>query len=391
MHPFRHAAEIFENRKLLARFWHSASKFWRIGASRGPALAGFLIVIVLLQLLIQVLLNIWNRNFFDAVERRDGAALLFQAEIFVPLALTSILLQAASVWGRMTTQRSWREFMTRNVIEKWLTNDRFRQLGHLTKGTENPEYRIAVDVRIATDAPVDLTLALFSSVLTSFTFFGVLWSIGGSVDVPAFGTVITIPGYLVFGVIIYSTAVTALMIFFGHHLTGVIERSNQAEAELRAAVDAFREANGQSKRPPTTTLRQTLQLKLQAVLLWWRELCWQLVRTTLVSQGNVLFAPVVASILCVPKYLSGAMTLGELTQSAAAFVVVQTAFNWLVDNYGRLADWQSSAHRVAALLLTLDELEEKERNASDTRNHSDHGHRSDHGNQSNGRNHDLRR
>jgi ABC-type uncharacterized transport system fused permease/ATPase subunit len=106
--------------------------------------------------------------------------------------------------------------------------------------------------------------------------------------------------------------------------------------------------------------QQVLQLKLQAVLLWWREFCWQLVRTTLVSHGNFLFAPVVAWIMCAPKYLSGAMSLGELTQSAAAFVVVQGAFNWLVDNYQRLADWRSSAQRVATLLLALDEIEAKE-------------------------------
>ena len=56
-----------------------------------------------------------------------------------------------------------------------------------------------------------------------------------------------------------------------------------------------------------------------------------------------------------------AMSLGELTQSAAAFVVVQGGFNWLVDNYRRLANWRSSAHRVATLLIALDELGTKER------------------------------
>ena len=104
-----------------------------------------------------------------------------------------------------------------------------------------------------------------------------------------------------------------------------------------------------------------MQLRLQAVLLWWREYAWQLLRTTLVSHGNFLCAPVVAWFLCAPKYLSGAMSLGELTQSAAAFVVVQGAFNWLVDNFQRLADWRSSAHRVATLLLALDDIEAKER------------------------------
>jgi ABC-type uncharacterized transport system fused permease/ATPase subunit len=258
----------------------------------------------------------------------------------------------------MTAQRSWREALTRHVVERWLDKDRFRHLN--LKGSENPEYRIAVDVRIATDAPIDLALAFLSSILTSITFFGVLWTVGGSIDIPLFGATVTIPGYLVFAVIIYSGLVTTLMILFGRYLSAVSERVNQTEAEFRAAVDAFRnESSAGEGGAEGMDKRQIFQLKLQSVLLWWREYCWQLVRTTLVSHSNYLFATVVGWLLCVPKYLSGAMSLGEFTQSAAAFVVVQSAFNWLVDNYTRLSDWRSSAHRVATLLLALDELKQE--------------------------------
>jgi vitamin B12/bleomycin/antimicrobial peptide transport system ATP-binding/permease protein len=50
------------------------------------------------------------------------------------------------------------------------------------------------------------------------------------------------------------------------------------------------------------------------------------------------------------------MTLGELTQAAAAFTLVQGSFNWLVDNFNRVADWVSSLERVGGLLLSLDRL-----------------------------------
>jgi vitamin B12/bleomycin/antimicrobial peptide transport system ATP-binding/permease protein len=355
-------AANLDERKLLARFWRSASCFWREDIPRAPVLVIFLVGIVLLQLFVQVLLNLWNRHFFDALERRDVQTLWFQAMIFFPLAAASILLAATSVWGRMRTQRSWREALTRHVVGKWLEKDRFRRLNHLIpKGTENPEYRIGFDIRIATDAPVDLTLALLSSVLTAITFFSVLWSVGGSITFAVFGLVVTIPGYLVIGAIAYSGVVSSLMVLFGHHLSGVIERTQQSEAELRSTVDSFRGADGQEGDASSMAeKKQKLQLKLQAVLLWWREYCWQLVLTTLVSHGNFLCAPVVAWFLCVPKYLSGAMSLGELTQSAAAFVVVQGAFNWVVDNYQRLSDWRSAAHRVATLLLALDEVEASE-------------------------------
>ena len=361
MRLFRQISLILDQKQLLARFWQSASQFWRGNKAWIAGLVVFLIVIVLLQLLVQILLNLWNRNFFDSLERKDAQALWVQAQLFVPLAAISILLAAASVWGRMTTQRSWREALTRQVIEKWLAKERFRKLNHFVEGAENPEYRIAVDIRIATDAPIDLALAFFSSLLTAVAFFSVLWTIGGSIDIVIFGRTLTIPAYLVIGVIIYSGAMSGFMVFFGHHLTSVIERSNQAEAEFRAAVDAVsEEAEHTEIKTSEADKHYALSLRLQAVLLWWREFCWQLVRTTLVSHGNFLFAPVVAWLLCVPKYLSGAMSLGELTQAAAAFVTVQSAFNWLVDNYQRLADWRSSAHRVATLLIALDEIEAKE-------------------------------
>ena len=364
MRLFQQIALFVDQKQLFARFWKSASQAWADRKLVANALAAFLIVLVLLQLLVQLLLNLWNRNFFDALERRDAHALWVQAQLFVPLAAVSIALAATSVWGRMTAQRGWREALTRHVVGRWLANERYRGLNHLNyfvRGTENPEYRIAVDIRIATDAPIDLALAFITSILTSLTFFGVLWSVGGSIDVAIFGRTLTIPGYLVIGVILYSGGMSALMILIGHHLTGVIERMNQAEAEFRAAVDAFRaEAPGDAAKALEDEKRRTMWLRLQTVLLWWREFCGQLVRTTLISHGNFLLAPVVAWLLCVPKYLSGAMSLGELTQTAAAFVTVQTAFNWLVDNFQRVADWRSSVHRVATLLNALDALEAKE-------------------------------
>jgi putative ATP-binding cassette transporter len=352
-----------ERNHLLARFWRAASYAWRERRALAIGLAVFLIAVALLQLLVQVLLNLWNRDFFDALGRRDAHGLWVQAQLFFPLAAGSIVLAATSVWGRMTAQRVWREALTRHVLNRWLERDRFRKLGRIVEGTENPEYRIAVDIRTSTDAPIDLALAFFSSIVTSITFFGVLWSVGGSLDMELFGRAVTIPGYLVLGVIVYSGMVTGLMIFTGHHMTGIIERMNQAEAEFRAAIDVFRRV-GNEPVIIDGEKRGALWLKLKSVLYWWRALCWQLVRTTLVSSGNVLLAPVVAWILCAPKYLSGAMSLGELTQTAAAFVTVQGAFNWLVDNYQRLADWRSSAHRLSTLLVALDEIEAKEQTAA---------------------------
>jgi putative ATP-binding cassette transporter len=80
-------------------------------------------------------------------------------------------------------------------------------------------------------------------------------------------------------------------------------------------------------------------------------------RTTIVSQTSGYIAPILPIILCAPKFLDNAMTLGEVMQAASAFTIVQSALNWFVDNYPRLADWAASARRVASLELALDGLE----------------------------------
>ena len=79
---------------------------------------------------------------------------------------------------------------------------------------------------------------------------------------------------------------------------------------------------------------------------------------------NSLLTPIIALLLCMPKYLAGTMTLGEVVQAAAAFAILQGAFNWITDNYGRLAEWISSANRVASLLLALDQIDPTERSTN---------------------------
>jgi vitamin B12/bleomycin/antimicrobial peptide transport system ATP-binding/permease protein len=96
------------------------------------------------------------------------------------------------------------------------------------------------------------------------------------------------------------------------------------------------------------------------VLRRWRELCRQHMKTTVVSQGSSLIAPVIPIILCAPKFLDGSLSLGQVMQAASAFTIVQGAFSWLVDNYPRLADWNASARRIASLMFSLDALERAE-------------------------------
>jgi vitamin B12/bleomycin/antimicrobial peptide transport system ATP-binding/permease protein len=357
----------FDNKQLWSRFWQSAAEFWRGSTAVETWVLTFaLVIIVIAQLVVQYRLNYWNRDFFNALERKDGLALEYQAMLFPILAGSAIALASMSVWGRMTAQRKWREAMTRHLVKYWLADQHYRRLATVTVDHKNPEYRIAQDTRMATDAPIDFAVAMLSAFLTAATFMQVLWSVGGDVTFVAFGVVVWVPAYLLIAVLVYCTAATLLMIAVGHRLTQVVQKKNQSEAELIAAANVFRES-GEGAAPPggESKERGQLWLALQLTLARWRDICSQLMRMTLVSQANVVVAPIIGLVLCAPKYLSGEMALGELTQAAAAFTTVQLSFSWVIDNYQRVADWRSSVNRVAALLLAIDELNHVEESRRD--------------------------
>jgi vitamin B12/bleomycin/antimicrobial peptide transport system ATP-binding/permease protein len=349
------------DRARLVRFWASARGFWRGKSAMiaWPLTVG-LVVIAVLQLAVQYRLNYWNRDFFNALARHDGDTLWRQVAVFAPLAIMSVGLSVISVWTRMTTQRKWRQWLTTDILGDWLADDHYRTLEAVPGEYKNAEYRISFDAKSATDSPVDLTLGLVNSVMTAGVFTGVLWSVGGGLTIAVGGLMVTIPGYLVIGAVIYALVFTGVMLVIGRNLPSVIQMQSQSEAEFLAAANEIRESGSHPASDRDLKRQSAVWDALSQVLLRWRQLLWQLMGTTFVSQTDLLFAPVFGWFLCVPKYLAGSMTLGELTQASAAFVTVQVAFNWLVDNYQRLSDWRSAADRVAVLLLALDQVKQSE-------------------------------
>jgi putative ATP-binding cassette transporter len=346
--------------RLAFRFWISASGFWR-GRSAGRAwsLILLLVAVVVLQLTVQYKLNFWFRNFFDAFGRRDGPALWTQTLIFVAIVVASVALAILSVWARMATQRGWREWLSRYLIEHWLSDGHHLAPIFAAGARQSPEYRIAEDARVATEVPVDLAFGLLTAVLTAVVFIDVLWRIGGRLVIDAFGLSFVLPAYLVIAVILYSATLTMAMLAICRRLPLAVEEKNQAEAELRSMASRLtRIHEGPRAGGKTGAELRGLRTVLNKVIHRWRALSFQLMRFTLLSHANLLIAPVIAWIICAPNYLHGSMTLGEVAQASAAFVTVQTALNWVVGNYQNLAEWTASVNRVSVLLLSWDLIDD---------------------------------
>ncbi|EKS39837.1 hypothetical protein HMPREF9695_01798 [Afipia broomeae ATCC 49717] len=347
---------------LLTRFWISARGFWGRGGGRLAWTLSFgLLALIVLQITFQYGINVWNRSIFDAIEKKDAAKVFYLTGIFFPLAIGSVVIGVVQVFARMSIQRRWRAWLTNSVVSRWLANGRYYQLNLVDGDHKNPEYRIAEDLRVATDAPVDFAAGVTQAFLSAATFIVVLWTIGGALTLSVGGSTVTIPGFLVIAAVVYAAIASGSMMIIGRNFVSVSESKNQAEAEYRYALTRVRE-NGESIAllGGEEEERSGIDKSFGNVLRQWARLCGQHMRTTVVSQGSSLIAPVIPILLCAPKFLEGSMSLGQVMQAASAFTIVQAAFGWLVDNYPRLAEWNAGARRIASLMMSLDGLERAE-------------------------------
>ena len=320
-----------------------------------------LLIIILLNLAAAYAMNQWNRSIFDALEKKEAATVLNLSLVYFAILAISVAFAVAQVYARMTLQRRWRQWLTDILVDRWLKSGRYYQLNLVSGDHKNPEYRIADDVRIATESPVDFVSGVTSAFLSAATFIVVLWTIGGALSITIGGTALYIPGFLVIAAVLYAVIASGAMMRIGRRFVTVSEEKNQSEAELRYVLTRLRE-NGESIAliQGEQEERAGVDRALGKVLRAWRSICTQYMKTTVVSSSSGFIAPVLPIILCAPKYLDGSMSLGQVMQAASAFTIVQGAFNWLVDNYPRLADWSASARRAASLMVSLDGLERAE-------------------------------
>jgi putative ATP-binding cassette transporter len=353
------SAATTNREQYLQRFWKDAVGFWGPHGTRlSWLLSGLILLIIFLNLIATYGMNVWTRSIFDALQSSDSRGVLFLSMIYLPLLAACVVLGVTNVYARMTIQRRWREWLNNRLVDRWLKNGNYYQLNCAGSAAKNPECRIADDVRIATEAPIDFAAGIITSVLSAVTFIAVLWTLGGGLTLHLGEMGITIPGFLVFAAVIYAVFASAFTVFIGRRFIKVSESKNQAEAEYRYALTRLRE-NGESVAllRGENEERNSVDSSFKTVLSAWRDICTQFMRTAIVAQTSGYVAPILPIILCAPKFLEGSMTLGAVMQAASAFTIVQGAFNWLVDNFPRLADWTASARRIASLQASLDGLE----------------------------------
>jgi putative ATP-binding cassette transporter len=344
-----------EEERDLASYLSFAGRFWK-GSARRRAwlLTGGMASFIIFNLIVQVGINRWNAYFFNALERKDVATATRATFLFVALTVLAAAVAVGMVQFRMRLQVAWRQWLTGELLSHWLAEQRFYRLSISAPEIDAPEFRMAEDGRIATEPVVDFVIGLTNAGLLAITFLGVLWSVGGSITIAGY----TIPGYMVFASLLYALFMSGFMARLGRPLVQKVERKNEAEARLRFELGRVRENAEQiALIGGEKDERKALAGTLRSLVARWLEVVSQQAHMTWFINGNSVLAGVFPLLLAAPKYLSGAMTLGSMMQTSAAFVQVQLALNWLVENYIRVAEWLASVSRVVALRGALSDLD----------------------------------
>jgi putative ATP-binding cassette transporter len=317
-----------------------------------------IIVLNLLMVGMNLILNFWNRDFFNAIQAYDVTTAvrllwLYVAEPgglpmpgFVEIVVAYVVIAVYAFYLNQMLQIRWRQWMTRHYVDNWLSDRAYYNisLSHAKGlGLDNPDQRISEDLRDYTASTLSLGLDFISNVVTLFSFVFILYAISGSIKL--FG--VTIPGYMLWVALIYSVAGTFLTHLIGRKLIPLSFNQQRVEADFRYNLIRVRE------NPEAIALyhgegdeRLSLGERFEAV----KDNFWAIMRRTkalnffTVSFNQV--AGIFPLIVALPRFFAHKIGLGGLTQIQGAFSQVQGALSWFITSYSDLVTYRATVSRL---------------------------------------------
>jgi putative ATP-binding cassette transporter len=335
--------------------------FWASRVRSRIILLGAGVVIVIgLTAFGQVRLNAWNQPFYDALARKNFLEFLQQLGVFAYLAGGLLILNVAQSWLNQAVKVKLREGLVRDLFDEWLKPRRAFHLGNAGEIGANPDQRIHEDARHLTELSTDLGLGLLQSSLLLGSFIEVLWVLSEHVVFHVKGHSFSIPGYMVWCAIFYAGTASWVSWLVGRPLIRLNSERYSREADLRFALVRLNEhSDSVALYGGEQDEKQRLILELRRVI----EIMWRIVnastRLICITAGYGWFTIIAPILVAVPGYFSGKLSFGSLMMVVGAFMQVQGALRWFIDNFGTIADWQATLIRIASFretLYTMDNL-----------------------------------
>ncbi len=318
---------------------------------------GLLLAIVLLNLgavWMLVLINDWNRLFYDALQNKDADVFWVQLGRFLMLAFAFIIIAVYKQYLTQVLAMNWRAWMSRHYLERWLSSHAFYKMelarfsdDKPTRSPDNPDQRIQEDINKFTSSTLSLSMGLLNAVVTLISFIGILWGLSGGFDFQFQGQSYEIAGFMVWMALIYCFVGSVATHYIGRALIHLNFEQQRFEADFRhhmVRVREYSEAIALDRGEKVE--RQQLDLRLGHVLANTLRLLKAQKKLTWFTVGFSQAATVFPFIVAAPRFFSGAIQLGELMQIATAFGRVQDALSWFVDSYDELAVWRATTDRL---------------------------------------------
>jgi vitamin B12/bleomycin/antimicrobial peptide transport system ATP-binding/permease protein len=350
---------VVTKRGFLRQAWDLAWPYWN--SEEKWTARGLLVAVIALNLItvaLNVRLNSWNNDFYDALQQYNWPEFWRQFAIFGIIAFSLIVVAVYSLYLRQILHIKWRRWLTDRFLRDWLGNQSYYRMQLNQATTDNPDQRISDDLDRFATITLALSLGLLSSCVTLASFVTILWTLSGALRIPlGAGMAITIPGYMVFAALIYAVGGTLLTRWIGYPLIRLNFDQQRYEADFRFSMVRLRE-NAENVAFYGGEGREfdTFQSRFARIVAnWWgiikrrKKLTWF---TTGYSQLAIIFPFVVAA----PRYFDKAIQLGGLMQISSAFNQVQDALSFIISSYTEIAEYQSVVQRLSGFRARMDDI-----------------------------------
>jgi putative ATP-binding cassette transporter len=336
-------------RSTLATVWRIAAPYFRSEDKwAGRGLLAAVIAIELTVVFLTVLFNRWNNVFYNALQEHNQAVFTYQIGYFCVLAAFWIGLKVYQLYLNQWLQIRWRRWMTARYLGGWLHEANHYRMQLLGDAADNPDQRIAEDTQRFVEQTLALGIGLLSAVVTLASFIVILWDLSNQAPLHLFGKDIPIPGYLVWGALIYALLGTLLTHLIGRPLVALNFQQQRFEADFRFNLVRTRENAEQIallRGEPVERMR--LLSRFALVVNNWIGIMQRTKKLTAFTATYSQVSVIVPYVLIAPAFFAEKIQLGGMMQTVNAFSSVQDALSFFIASYRTLAEWQAVVARLS--------------------------------------------
>lgn len=351
-------------RDILRQIWRFV---WIASTGPGRYLSLLLLaVIIACQLAaIQVTLRQvqWSADFFNALQRIDAQAAVAQIGVFAILIVISASLYLVSRYCKRLLQFRWRQRLSEALLDHWTITKAYWFL-HPNLGPEksidNPDQRIAEDCSMFPEfilgghdgAGRAGVLDFIMSLIGLVSYVILLWQLSTfALQFSLFGFEVEIPRYIVWAAPVYVLLSTALTHLLGRQLPGLLMEEQRREADFRFALVNLREnASAIALSDGDTADTKVIANRFNDLFGVWRRVIRREFIYGMFTRPYFQSVLRIPTFLALPAFLAGKVTLGGLTQLAAAFGNVVTTLSWLIFNYKFMSDLVATTSRLQGFM-----------------------------------------